>query len=222
MLSTRSAWLSPSRPCAASARARARSSPTRCSSGRVGGQDAQRGAEPAGGAGGGAQQRRHPGLREHGDRLRVALARGELDVVRPRRRRRAARGEALRRARVRAEQPAAGRALVDRAADERVPEAEAPRDVGGADEADVEQLVERVHRGRLLDAGRGDGDVGLERVAGDGRAAQHAAAAASGSRPSSSASEASDRAGHADAPRAPHRRAARPRSAPSARASCSR
>ena len=135
MLSTRSAWLSPSRPCAASARARASRSPTRCSSGASVGQEPQRRAQPAGGAGRSAQQSRHPGLREHRHRLRVTGAGGELDVVRSRGRRRPARGEALRRARVRAEQPAAGRALVHRAAHERVAEAEPPRHVGGADEA---------------------------------------------------------------------------------------
>ena len=39
----------------------------------------------------------------------------------------------------------------------------------------VEQLVERRHGRGVVRAGRGGGEVGLERVARDGRAAQHAA-----------------------------------------------
>ena len=197
MLSSRSAWLSARRPCAASARARASSSSTRCSAGAAVGQEAQRGAEPAGGAGGGAKDRRRPGLGEHGDRRQVPVARRELDVVRPRRRRRAALGEDLRAALVRAEQPAAGRALVHRAAHERVAEAEAPRDVGRAHEAEVEQLVERLHRRGVVRAGRGGGEVGLERVAGDGRAAQHPAGVG-GQEPELLGQRGDHRGGHAD------------------------
>ena len=143
--------------------------------GRVVGQESQCGAEPSGGAGGRAQGRRRPGLGEHGHRRQVPVARRELDVMRPRRRRCAARGEDLRAALVGAQQPAAGRALVHRPAHERMAEAEAPRDVGRAHEAELEQHVERLHGRGVVRAGRRGGEVGLERVAGDGRAAQHPA-----------------------------------------------
>jgi hypothetical protein len=140
--------------------------------GRGVGHEAQRGAEPPGGAGGGAKDRRRSGLREYGHGRRISVARRELDVMRPRRRRRAALCEDLRAALVRAEQPPAGRALVHRAPHERVAEAEAPRDVGGPHEPEVQELVERRHRGDVVRAGRGGGELGLERVAGDGCAAQ--------------------------------------------------
>src|SRR5262245_28147227 len=58
---------------------------------------------------------------------------------------------------------------------ERVAEAEAARNVGGAAEVGLGQVVERGHRGVL---GAGDsrgGELGVERVARDGRALQHAA-----------------------------------------------
>ena len=53
---------------------------------------------------------------------------------------------AHRRPLVRTRPPAAGRRLVDRTPDERMPEAEAPRHVGLANEIQSQQLVDRVHR----------------------------------------------------------------------------
>ena len=70
----------------------------------------------------------------------------------------------------------AGRGLVDGTAHERMPEAEAPRHVGRADEVETQQLVERIER-RGVARGRGRRrELGLERVAGHGRALEHAAA----------------------------------------------
>ena len=134
-------------------------------------QQAQRGAEPASGARGGAQDRPGARLRQHGHRGQVPGTRGELHVMGARQRPRAAVGQDRRAALVGAEQPAAGDALVDRAADERVAEAKAPRNVGAADEAELEQLVERRHR--VVDPGGRGGEVDLERVARDGGAAEH-------------------------------------------------
>ena len=79
-------------------------------------------------------------------------------------------GERLGAALVRAEPPAAGHRLVDRAADERMPEAEAPRNVRLADEIQAQQLVERVDRCRLGGSGGRGRQLGIERVARDGGA----------------------------------------------------
>ena len=125
------------------------------------------------------------------------MARRELDVMRPRHRRRAALGEDLCAALVGAEQPAAGRALVHRPAHERVPEAEAPRDVGGAHKAEVEELIERLHGRGIVRAGRGGGEIGLERVTRDGRAAQHPASVG-GQEPELLGQRGDHRRGHAD------------------------
>ena len=136
------------------------------------------------------------------------MAGGVLDVVRARGRRRAALGELARAALMRAQQPAAGRALVDRPAHERVAEAEAARHVGGPDEAEREQLVDRLHRRRLVDARGGGGELGLERVARDRRAL--AAAVRVGRREQREllrSSAAATARGHADA--ASRRRAGR-------------
>ena len=165
--------------------------------GRGVGHEAQRGAEPPGGTGGGAKDRRRSGLREYGHGRRIPVARRELDVMRPRRRRRAALCEDLRAALVRAEQPPAGRALVHRAPHERVAEAEAPRDVGGTHEPEVQELVERRHGGGVVRAGRGGGELGLERVAGDGRAAQDPAGVV-GQEAELLGQRGDDRRGHAD------------------------
>ena len=113
---------------------------------RVAGEQAQRALEPARGGGRRAQRRGLAGLAQHRDGRRVAVPRRQLDVMRPRGDRSAARGERLGAALVRGESPAAGRRLVDRPADERMPEAEAARDVGRADEVGAQQLVERVQR----------------------------------------------------------------------------
>ena len=79
-----------------------------------------------------------------------------------------------------AEPPAAGRAVVDGAAHERMAEAEAARHVRRAHEIEPQQLVERVERVGLVDVGRRGGELGRERVAGDRRALEHAARAPAG------------------------------------------
>jgi hypothetical protein len=103
------------------------------------------------------------------------VTRRELDVVRPRQRGRASRGEDLRAPLVGTQQPAARRAHVHRPAHERMAEAETPRDLGRAREAELEQHVERLHGRRVVGVGRGRSQVGLERVSCDGRSTQHPA-----------------------------------------------
>ena len=85
---------------------------------------------------------------------------------------------------------AAGRRLVDRPAYERVPEAEAARDVGGADQIEPQQLVELVDRRSRLGRRRGGRELRIERVAGDRGALAAARRAPAESRPSSSVSAA--------------------------------
>ncbi len=109
------------------------------------------------------------GFAQDRDGVGVAAAGGALEMVRPRCRRRAARGECVDAASMGAEAPASGRGLVHRPADERVAEAEAARDVGGANEVAAQELVERVDGRRLVDVRRGRHQLGLERVAGDRR-----------------------------------------------------
>ena len=55
-----------------------------------------------------------------------------------------------------------------------MPEAEPPRHVGGADDVQPEQLVERVERRRLGRARSRRGELGIERIAGHGRALEQA------------------------------------------------
>ena len=69
--------------------------------------------------------------------------------------------------------PAAERGRVDGRAHERVPEAEAARDVGVADEVAAQELVERVDRVPLGHRGGDRGQLGLERVARDRGAREH-------------------------------------------------
>ena len=128
------------------ARARAASSATRSAGGRLGREQPQRAAEQPRRGRRVARGRRLARLAQHRDGGGVAVTAGVLDVVGARRGRGAARGERGGAALVGAEAPAAGRGLVDRAAHERVPEAEAARHVRGADEVAAQQLVERVHR----------------------------------------------------------------------------
>ena len=115
-------------------------------------------------------------LAQHGDRVArrrraPRSRRGARAPTRARRVRERRRGPL-----VRAEPPAAGRGLVDRPADQRMAEAEAPRDVGGADQVEREQIVERVDRRRLAPTpAAAAGEIGVERVAGHGSALEHAA-----------------------------------------------
>jgi hypothetical protein len=66
---------------------------------------------------------------------------------------------------VRAESPAAGGGLVDRAAHEWVPKAEASRHVRCAKEIELQQLVHRLHHGSLRQLCCGRGQLELERIA---------------------------------------------------------
>jgi hypothetical protein len=125
--------------------------------GRRGAEQPQRGGEAQGGSGRRGGQRGLAGLAQDRDRLQVAVARRPLHVMGALERRDAARGERARAALVRAEPPAAGRGLVDRAPHERMPEAEAPRHVGLAHEVEAEQLVQRVQCARLVLQGGGGG-----------------------------------------------------------------
>ena len=61
-----------------------------------------------------------------------------------------------------AETPATGSGLVDRPSDERVPEAEASRDIGRANEIEPQELVDRVHRRSLGGRRRGRRQHGSE------------------------------------------------------------
>ena len=74
-----------------------------------------------------------------------------------------------------AQPPAGRRGVVDRAANERMPETEAPGHVGRAQEIEPQQLVDRRHTVRLGKSGRGRGQLGLEGVAGHSRSFQHEA-----------------------------------------------
>ena len=94
-----------------------------------------------------------------------------------RRHRGSAGGQRLRAALVRAETPAARRGVIDRSSHERVAEAETTRNVGMAHEVAAQQLVERRECGRLRDCRRRSHQLGLERVARDGRALQYEARA---------------------------------------------
>jgi hypothetical protein len=73
--------------------------------------------------------------------------------------------------------PPVGRGLVDRAADERVPEAEASGHLGGAKEIELQELVDGVHRRRLGRSGRRRRELELEWIARDCRAFEHTASA---------------------------------------------
>ena len=102
--------------------------------------------EPARGALRRAPGRRQPRLPQHRDGLQVAGPGGVLDVVRPRGGRRAAGRQRVGGALVRAQAGAERARPVHGAADERVAEAEAARDVRRPDEVLREQLVERRQR----------------------------------------------------------------------------
>ena len=126
-----------------------------------------------------------------------------LDMVRARRRGRAALRQRRSGPLVSAQPPAAGRRLIDRAAHERMTEAEPPRNVRRADQVQREQIIERVDRGLLATpaaAAARSGSNGSPATA----APSSTRRAPSGNRPSSSANA---------APRspAPRRRRARGR-----------
>ncbi len=137
----------------------------------------QRRAEPPRGAFGREPCRCLAGLAQDGDGGDVALARRPLDVVGARRCRHSPRRERLGAPLVGPEPPAAGSGLVHRAPDERVSEAEASRHVGGANEIELQELVDCVHRRRLRGRGRGGRQFGLEWIARHRRSFEHEASA---------------------------------------------
>ena len=130
-------------------------------------------------------QRRRPVVRGGRGRGRVQLVRGRdqqrerllvsrrgrlLDVVRPLDGPGPAPLERARRSGVRAEPPAARRRLVDRVADDRVAEREAPRRPARADQRPGQELVER--RQGVTELGHRRRQIELERVAGHRRRLQ--------------------------------------------------
>ena len=165
------------RPVAASAVATAESSSTRCSAARGLRQQAQRAGEPA------RRRRRRAlgglpaGLGERGHGGRVADLGGGVDVLGASQGAGATVSEGLGDPLVGTDAPGGRRGLIDGAPDDRMAEAEAPGHAGRPDQVGAEQLVDGLHRLRLADVGRGGGQLGLERVAGDRRALQHPPAA---------------------------------------------
>ena len=127
-----------------------------------------------------------------------------LDVVGACGRRGAARGRARRprSCAPRRQPPGAARR---RRSHERVAEAEAARHLGARARGRAQQLVERVERRASSAAAAAAGELGLERVAGDGRALQQRAAPLADSSASSSASAAATARGTSRR-RAPGRR----------------
>ena len=115
----------------------------------------QRPTEPLRGAFGCEPCRCFARVTEDRDGGHVALACRTLDVVSTARCRHTACRERLRAPLVGPEPPAAGGRLVDGAPDEWVAEAEAARHVGGANEIEVQELVDRTHRRRVGQAGGG-------------------------------------------------------------------
>ena len=166
MLSSSAEWPSANCPVATSALARERSSSTRCLGRRGLGQEPERVSKPGRGARGRALCGGLARLTESRDGGRVALPRRALDMMSALYRRCAARGERLGASLVRAQSPAAGRRLVDRPSNERMPEAKAARHLGLANEVELQQLVQGLERRRLGGRRGGRGQLGLERVAG--------------------------------------------------------
>ena len=118
-------------------------------------------------------RRRLARLAKEGDGGKVALPRGPLDVMCARDGRRAARRECIRTPLVRAEPPRGGGCLVDGSADERVTEAEPPRNFGRADEVESHQPVEGINRRGLRGRGGGGRKLRLEGIARHGCSFEH-------------------------------------------------
>ena len=149
MLSSSAAWLSPELAGGGERFRTGQQQLDALVAGRSRRQETQCGGEPARGARGRTRSRRLSGLSQQLDRSLVALTRGAFDVVSDRRDAGDPRAcERVGTALVRTEPPAAGHRLVHRAADERMAEAEPPRNVRLADEIQPQQLVERVDRCR--------------------------------------------------------------------------
>ena len=130
------------------------------------GQESQRVSKPGCGAGGRALCHGVAGLTQSRDGGRVPLPRRTLNMMRALYRGCTAGGERLGAPLVRAQSPAAGRRLVDRPPDERMPEAKAARHLGLPNEVELQQLVQGLERRRLGGRRGGGGQLGFERVAG--------------------------------------------------------
>ena len=114
------------------------------------------------------------GLAESRDGGRVPPPRGTLDMMRALDGGCTAGAERLGAPLVRAQSPAAGRRLVDRPPDERMPEAKAARHLGLPNEVELQQLVQGLEHRRLGGRCGGGSQLRLERVAGYRCPLQHA------------------------------------------------
>ncbi len=136
------------------------------------GEQLRAGAEPAGGGGGGAAGGGGGRLREERDGAQVAGTRALLDVEGADAGPRPAGGQRGRHALVRREPPRRGSGVVDGTAQERVAEAERAPVARGAEQVRGHEAVERGERVGRLQVGRRGCQLGVERVAGHGRAVE--------------------------------------------------
>ena len=156
-------------------------------------------SKPGRGARGRALCRGVTRLTESRDGGRVALPRRAPDMMSTLYRRCAARGERLGASLVRAQSPTAGRRLVERPSNERMPEAKAARHLGLTNEVELQQFVQSLERRRLGSRRGGRGELGLERVAGYRRPLHHEASSPTGDRAPRPARQ-QPRAAHRDPP----------------------
>ena len=175
MLSSRAAWLSANWPVAPSEPASASSSSTRSSAGALSERRRRAPSNQRAALAGARCAAASPASRrtataaaspwraESATWCARAVDRGAARLERD--------GDAL----VRAQPPAARNRLVHGPADERMPEAKAPRNVGVSNEAESKQFVERLHRRRLARLRGGCGQLGLERLARDRGSLEHEA-----------------------------------------------
>jgi hypothetical protein len=110
---------------------------------------------------------------EQVDRARVSGPRRVLDVVGEPHRPGPATPERVCGPRMRAQPPAARGGHVDGVAHHRMAEREPARSTARPHQRVCEQLVERAQRGRVGQLGHRGGQVGVERVTGDGRGFEH-------------------------------------------------
>ena len=127
-------------------------------------QPGRRQQPPAGGLGR-ARGRIAPGLHEQRDRLLVARHGRALDVMRAHRRGSMHRGQRGGRSGVGADPPPLRDRVVHGPAHDRVAEAETPRSLCGADEVELDQLVDRGEDVALGLLGDRTDELGLERLA---------------------------------------------------------
>src|SRR5918996_2124357 len=139
------------------------------------GQEPERVSKPGRGARGRARCHGVAGLTESRDGPGVAVSRGRLNMMGALYGGGTARGERLGAALVRAQSPTAGRRLIDRPSNERMPEAKAARYLGLANEVELQQLVQGLECRRLGGRRGGGGQLGLERIAGYRCPLQHEA-----------------------------------------------